>query len=185
MKINIIFASSMILLVLFNIIIDKEIGIQLINIYQLLLFISSLIILGKCIKKEEKKECIYCKRWEKHTINLVKEHNKAIQQKEKENKELKFELKVKKFIEVTLNGGKKVKTSDVLDYVYKIICNSEFYPIKLREMELSKIKKVLDEVIDLQTNHNGSELIAFDKILSLREGLNKRWWKMETETISL
>ncbi len=40
-------------------------------------------------------------------------------------------------------------------------------------MEKEEIIKVLDEVIDLQTNHNGCELIAFNKILSLREKLKK------------
>ncbi len=40
-------------------------------------------------------------------------------------------------------------------------------------MKEEEIIQVLDEVIDLQTNHNGCELMAFDKILSLREKLKQ------------
>ena len=40
-------------------------------------------------------------------------------------------------------------------------------------MEQKEILKVLDEVIDLQTNHNGCELMAFDKILNLRDKIHK------------
>jgi len=77
---------------------------------------------------------------------LKKQHDKEIE-------ELKFELKICKFIDKNLDKGKKVYTSDILDYVYEILSTSEWCPIKLKQLirkeyqkQISILKKEIKEL---------------------------------------
>ncbi len=56
-------------------------------------------------------------------------------------KDFEFELKIKYFIESNLGKEKIIKTSDVLDYVYKIIVKSDWHPTKLK-------RKIVKEIYD-------------------------------------